>query len=182
MQEELLDIVDESNRLAGRASRSMAHRTGLWHRGVHVLLFTRDARLLVQRRAASQDKHPDTLDCSVSEHLHAGEGYADGARRGMREELGLEAGSLRRLLQFRWEYGPGDNMISELFEGDVDPDAVRADPVEVSGITYMRLAQLKDPLEAKSGILAPWFAELLKWYLGRSSSLQTTWSAARLGR
>jgi isopentenyldiphosphate isomerase len=96
--EEYLDVVDENNRVIGREERGIIHRTGLWHRGVHIFLFTPDRKLLVQERSLQQ-LSPNLPDCSVSEHLKAGESYPDAARRGLREELGIAQISLKQILQ-----------------------------------------------------------------------------------
>ncbi len=48
MSDELFDVVDENNIVIGQEWRSIVHQRGLWHRGVHVFLFTCDGKLLVQ--------------------------------------------------------------------------------------------------------------------------------------
>jgi isopentenyldiphosphate isomerase len=90
MAEELLDIVDDNDIVLGREPRSTVHKVGLQHRGVHVFLFTTDGKMLVQKRSADRASSPSMLDCSVSEHVKAGESYREAAIRGMKEELGLE--------------------------------------------------------------------------------------------
>jgi isopentenyldiphosphate isomerase len=89
MPEELIDIVNNNDIVISQEFRSFAHRHGLQHRGVHVLLGTPEGRLLVQQRSKYQDTFPLALDCSVSEHVKAGEGYQQAAERGLQEELGI---------------------------------------------------------------------------------------------
>ena len=109
MAEEYVDIIDENNEVVGQEARRIVHKTGLWHRGVHVFLFTPDGRLLVQKRSQTRDTFPGRLDCSVSEHLKVGESYFASAVRGLGEELGIDGISLTRLVQFKMNYGPNDN-------------------------------------------------------------------------
>ena len=51
MSDELFDVVDEEDKVIGQETRSIVHQRGLWHRGVHVLLFTHEGKLLVQQRS-----------------------------------------------------------------------------------------------------------------------------------
>src|SRR5690606_41586717 len=90
MTEELLDIVDDNDHVIGQESRTIVHQRGLQHRGVHVFLFTDDGKMLIQKRSADRAASPSLLDCSISEHVKAGEDYHDAAIRGMKEELGVE--------------------------------------------------------------------------------------------
>jgi len=45
---EYLDVVDENNRVIGRETREKIHGSGLWHRGVHVIVFDSKNRLILQ--------------------------------------------------------------------------------------------------------------------------------------
>jgi 8-oxo-dGTP pyrophosphatase MutT (NUDIX family) len=90
--DELLDILDEAGLLTGRvASKSEAHRLGLWHRCFHCWISgscPEGAYLLVQRRAPGKDTWPGYLDVTAAGHLAAGEETLDGLRE-VEEELGL---------------------------------------------------------------------------------------------
>ncbi len=112
MTEEFFDVVNENNEVIGGEVR---RNSDLWHRGVHVFLFTPDRRLLIQKRSQTRDTFPDTLDCSDSEHLKPGEPYLAAAVHNLLEELGVERIPLTRLVQFEMNYGPNDNEFSELF-------------------------------------------------------------------
>ena len=170
MPEEYLDVVDENNRVIGREVRGIIHRTGLWHRGVHIFLFTLDRQLLVQERSLRQ-LSPNKLDCSVSEHLKAGESYPDAAKRGLREELGITQIPLKQILQFKMNYGPNDNIISTLYEGTVDGENIRIDKNEVAKIMYYSLPQLEELSAKAETSFSRWFLQLLRWYWGKPSDI-----------
>jgi 16S rRNA (adenine1518-N6/adenine1519-N6)-dimethyltransferase len=172
MAAEYLDVVNEDNQVTGQASRQVIHASGWWHRGVHVFLFTPDRRLLVQKRGRAQDTYPGALDCSVSEHLKVGETYREAALRGLREELGLPAIELTRLLQFRMNYGPGDNMINELYKGILDGAAPRIDHQEIARIAYYTLPELEEMMRAGETPFSSWFVQLLRWYTGKPTTMQ----------
>jgi isopentenyl-diphosphate delta-isomerase len=143
----------------------------LWHRGVHVFLFTEDKKLLVQKRSADRAQSPSLLDCSVSEHVKAGESYLAAARRGLKEEMGVEGIALTELVKFRMNYGVNDNEISVLYEGMVDPSTVKFDPVEIESIQYLGLNELQEILNSGREGLCSWFIELLNWRAGNPSKM-----------
>jgi len=169
MADELLDIVNDEDIVTGQEMRSVVHRLGLQHRGVHVFLFAPDGKLLAQKRSRDRAQYPSALDCSVSEHVKAGEGYLEAALRGMKEEMGVEGIEIKPLVKFRMEYGPNDNEISMLYEGAVDPQKVTFDPVEIEEIKYYTLAELEEMNNGKNAALCGWLTELTGWYLGRTS-------------
>jgi len=173
MADEMLDIVNETDIVIGQQARSIVHQEGLWHRGVHVFLFSPEGKLLVQKRSADRSSSPSMLDCSVSEHVKAGENYLDAAIRGLKEELGLEGRiQLKRFHKFRMNYGPNDNEISELYEGVVDPKVIRFDPVEIDSIYYFEMVELSNMLNKKDSNLCGWFIELLKLYSNDTGQMQ----------
>jgi isopentenyl-diphosphate Delta-isomerase len=172
MAEELLDIVDDNDIVLGREPRSTVHKVGLQHRGVHVFLFTTDGKMLVQKRSADRASSPSMLDCSVSEHVKAGESYREAAIRGMKEELGLEGGEIERLTKFRMNYGVNDNEISELFQGIVEPGDVKFDPIEIETIAYLGMDELKRMLRDGNIKFCAWFVELLNLYLNGKGKMQ----------
>jgi isopentenyl-diphosphate delta-isomerase type 1 len=176
MREEYFIIVSESNEIIGKEKRGIVHKSGLWHRGVHAFLFTRDRRLLVQRRSLSQDTYPGALDCSVSEHLNPGEAYLEGLIRGLREELGLEKIRVKRLLQFMMEYGPNDNMANELFEGVVDEGPLTVDPHEIQEVRYHTLAEIQEMMASERVQFTSWFVQLFRWYTGKPTRMKILWS------
>jgi 8-oxo-dGTP pyrophosphatase MutT (NUDIX family) len=59
-------------------------------RTVHVLVLNRDGAILLQQLAPTRERHPLKWGSSVAGYMHAGEAYEEGARRRLREELGLE--------------------------------------------------------------------------------------------
>ncbi len=170
--EEFLDIVNTDDVVIGRDTRSIIHQRGDWHRGAHVFLFTRDGRMLVQKRSADRASAPSALDCSVSEHVRAGESYYDAAIRGMREEMGVDGIMLKRLAKFRMNYGVNDNEVSELYEGVVDPTQVTFDPVEVESIQYYNTEELRAIMRNPNVKLCGWFVELLDLYLNGRGKME----------
>lgn len=171
MSDEFLDIVDNDDCMIGQEPRATAHQLGLQHRGVHVFLFTEQGKLLVQKRSADRVHSPSALDCSVSEHVKAGESYLEAAIRGLKEELGVEGIALEPLVKFRMQYGINDNEISTLYRGSVNPVLVEFDPLEIAEVGYYSMDELREKMDDDSRVFCGWFIELLNWYQGRPSKL-----------
>jgi len=169
--DELLDIVNDEDVITGQEMRSTVHQLGLQHRGAHVFLFTHDGKMLVQKRSADRAAAPSMLDCSVSEHVKAGESYLEAARRGMKEEMGVDVLEIKPLVKFRMNYGTNDNEISTLYEGTVDPAKVKFDPVEIESINYYSLNELQELIAAGNIKFCGWFVELLNWYSGKPAKM-----------
>ncbi len=86
--DELFDVVDEQDRVVGRARRAEVHARRLRHRAVHVLCFDEAGRVFLQRRSMAKDSAPGKWCASCSGHLDAGEDYAAAALRELAEEIG----------------------------------------------------------------------------------------------
>lgn len=172
MVDELLDVVNDEDMVIDRQSRTLVHQLGLQHRGVHVFLFTQDGKMLVQKRTADRAVSPSMLDCSISEHVKAGESYLDAAVRGMKEELGVTGIRIHPLVTFRMNYGLNDNEISTLYEGVIDPDKVKFDPVEIEEVGYHSINELMDMMKDGDLKFCGWFLEILNWYLKKPANLK----------
>jgi len=88
---EILEIVDEQDKVIGTATRAEIHRQGLMHRAVHIFVFNPRGEIYVQRRSSSKDRHPLKLDSSAAGHVDPGETYQQTAVRELQEELGIRA-------------------------------------------------------------------------------------------
>ncbi|NJC94958.1 MAG: NUDIX hydrolase [Anaerolineales bacterium] len=173
MPEELFDIIDENDRVIGQETRTVVHQRGLWHRGVHILLFDRRGRLLVQQRSEKKSQSPLALDCSVSEHVQAGEDYYHAAIRGLSEELGLDGVEIQPLIKFKLNYGPNDNEISTIYKGSVHREQFNFDPAEIERVDFYSLTEIQKIMEQKTAPLSYWFKQILLWLLGNPSDLHT---------
>lgn len=168
--DELVDVVDRDGVKVGTAKRIEVHASGAWHRGIHVLVYNERGELLLQRRASSKDKAPGKLDLSVSEHSKAGETFSEAARRGLREELGIERLPLQRVVKFRMVYGPRDNMVSVLYRSTF-AGRVEFDRAEVQDVVPANEDRVRELVEGER-VCAPWAREILRWELGMGSTLE----------
>lgn len=169
--DELLDIVNDKDIVIDQQMRSIVHQLGLQHRGVHVFLFTRDGKMLIQKRSPDRAASPSMLDCSVSEHVKAGESYLNAAIRGMKEELGVDGVEIKPLVKFKMNYGINDNEISTLYEGIVDPATVKFDPIEIENVGYYSLEEIQQIVKYEDTKFCRWFVEILNWYFRKPARL-----------
>ncbi|WP_181849259.1 NUDIX hydrolase [Streptomyces parvulus] len=104
--DEILDIVDENDRVVGQARRGDAYARGLRHRCVFVRARDPEGRIFVHRRTATKLVFPSLYDMFVGGVVGAGESYDDAALREAEEELGV-TGLPRPDLLFKFLYDDG---------------------------------------------------------------------------
>jgi isopentenyldiphosphate isomerase len=102
MIDEVVDVIDERDRITGQTPKAVVHLQGLRHRVAAVLLQGEDGKYLIP--TASRIKtEAGLLYHSAAGHVLSGESYADSARRELREETGLAAEDLEYLGSFWFE-------------------------------------------------------------------------------
>ncbi|MFY1596626.1 NUDIX hydrolase [Micromonospora sp. WMMD737] len=87
--DELLDIVDEHDRVVGQARRGDAYARRLRHRCAFVLVRNAAGEIFVHRRTERKLVFPSLYDMFVGGVVGAGESYDEAARREAEEELGV---------------------------------------------------------------------------------------------
>ncbi len=87
---ELVDVVDEAGRTVATVTRQEIRERGLPHRCVYVLVFHPQGELFIHLRTPDKDVYPSHWDVAVGGVLLAGESFAAGAAREIREELGID--------------------------------------------------------------------------------------------
>jgi isopentenyl-diphosphate delta-isomerase type 1 len=158
---EYFEIVDEEDRVIGKAPRSRCHGDpSLIHRVAHVLVVDKQNRLLLQKRAADKDIQPGKWDTSVGGHLNIGEDYESAAYREMKEELGIEGVELTFLYAYplRNEI-ESENVRTYLCRHD---GQINFDPVEITEVRHWTL----DVIEGNLGteIFTPNFEQEFGYY------------------
>ena len=90
--EEYVDILDSltGEKTGEVITKKEAHRTGKWHRSVHIWLISEDKKsILLQKRCPNKNLFPNMWDISVGGHVSSGEEPLISAKRELSEELGL---------------------------------------------------------------------------------------------
>ena len=85
-----MDIIDRNDRVIGSADRTIIYKDKLRHRIVHVLLFTDDGKMMLQKRSKNVSYCPGHWCTAVGGHVRSGETYEVAAMRESLEELGIK--------------------------------------------------------------------------------------------
>lgn len=159
--DEVLEIVDDDNNVIGQAERLECYKKGLLHRAINVFVFNSKGEIFLQKRSAKK-RFPSFWDLSCSEHVQVGESFEDAAKRGLKEELGINIGVEQILPIHKIENMDEEGGIKYLdvelmvtFKAVFD-GAMKLDPNEVSEGKFFNIKNLPQPL-------TPWF--LKDWEL-----------------
>lgn len=88
--DELIDIVNSEGGITGQTClKSFAHQNGLLHASVHVWFYTKNQKILIQKRKETKDIFPNLWDVSVAGHVAVNEKPIDAAIREIKEEIGV---------------------------------------------------------------------------------------------
>ena len=95
--DELVDVVDEHDRVVRVVTRGEMRSDRLRHRTVFIVVVNSSGDVLVHRRADHKDVWPGRWDLAAGGVLASGEGYDKGAGRELAEELDIVEVALERL-------------------------------------------------------------------------------------
>jgi isopentenyldiphosphate isomerase len=138
--DEIVDVVDEDDRVVATATRREVRRRRLLHRCTYVLLRNASGEILVHRRTDTKDIFPAAYDVFSGGVCAAGESYDDCARREVAEEFGVVGADLRFLFRYRYR-GPGGQAWGAVYEGRWD-GAVLGQESEVAWHAWVAPDQL----------------------------------------
>ena len=89
MVDEMVDWIDDADRVIGVVTRRRMRAEALLHRSVGIHVWSSDGRILVHRRSNTKDLHPGWWDVGAGGVVGAGETYEVAAVRELGEELGI---------------------------------------------------------------------------------------------
>lgn len=159
--DEIFEIVDERDRIIGRASRSRCHGDpSLIHRVAHVLVFNDAGKILLQKRSRNKDIQPGRWDTSVGGHLALGEDYGQAARRETLEELGLDNPPLTFLYRSRIRNDIESENVATFMTVHNGPFSF--DPAEIDEVRFWTGQEIASSLGR--GIFTPHFEEEWRSY------------------
>ncbi len=125
-EDELVEWVDEDDRVISVVPRARMRRENLRHRSAAVVVLSSDGRLLAHRRAETKDLRPGWWDVCAGGVVGVGETYLDAARRELAEEVGVADVVLEPLGVGRFD-DDQSHEISHLFVAVADGPYVFAD-------------------------------------------------------
>lgn len=139
---ELVDLYDENRAPLGRTAERYAPKgPGEYRVVVHVCIFDRQGRFLIQQRTPNKRIWPEKWDLSIGGGVDAGESSRQAAEREVWEELGipLDLAGLRPSVTVNFDGGYDDFF---LVERELDLGELRLQADEVSQVRYVTLEEL----------------------------------------
>ena len=141
--EEVLDVVDDQDRVLSRAPRSRVLKDYLIHRAVMFFVFDDEERVLVNQRSEAKEIYPGYWSIAFGGHVLAGESYDGAVRRELREETGLET-EPRLITSFRKRTADErENVKVYAVTADREPALF---PDEIAQGRFMTLAEINEML------------------------------------
>jgi isopentenyl-diphosphate delta-isomerase len=160
---ELVVLLDEQGRAIGTADKAEVHHADTpLHLAFSLYLFDGDGRVLVSRRALAKRTFPGVWTNSCCGHPAPGEPLADGVRRRVRQELGVDVDDLRLALPaFRYraeQDGVVENEMCPVFIGRV-VGQVAPDPTEVEEVRWESWAEFRAEVQDRTREVSVWCRE-----------------------
>lgn len=162
--EEQVVLVDGADHELGAIGKMAAHQDGgLLHRAFSVLVFDRNGRTLLQRRAPGKYHAPGLWTNTCCSHPRPGESVEAAAHRKLQQELGFDC-PLTESFTFTYSVDLGrgmserefDHVLFGRYDGPVVPN-----PEEVDGLRWVPLPELFEGVRLHSAEYTPWFKIIL---------------------
>ncbi|MGY4765906.1 NUDIX hydrolase [Kribbella sp. CWNU-51] len=157
--DELVAILDEDNRVAGSAPRSVMRRDNLRHAATGVLVRNPAGDIYVHRRTPTKDVYPGRYDFAAGGVVAAGEDPYDAVVRELAEELGITGAELVRLPE--GDYADEHTRYRAYLYSCVWDGPVKHQPEEVEWGAWMSPADLVAKLDDPTWSFMPDTAALL---------------------
>lgn len=95
------DTIEKTGKVINKAA---AHRLGVWHSAIHLLIVNKDkTKVIFQKRASNKDLYPNMWDISVGGHISSGEEDTEAVKRELKEELGIDSNDIKFIKKFKEE-------------------------------------------------------------------------------
>ncbi|HLD16076.1 MAG TPA: NUDIX domain-containing protein [Candidatus Nanoarchaeia archaeon] len=173
MEDEILDLVNEEDKVVGKISREEMIKNGLPKglsiRVVNILLFNNEDELLVPQRSDNRRMFPGRYDFSCGEHVKASESYLDAAKRGMEEELGLKL-NLKEIEKL----GPKDGVSSfmKIYSANYNFPILKYDKEGIKELRWRSLSELEDIMAREPEVFKPDLPIVIKYYINSKNLIK----------
>lgn len=162
MTDEMIDVVDDKDKVVRQVKWGEMHRNALIHRAANVLVFNSKGELFVHKRNSKLPLYPGMYDVKVGGIAKAGESYEEAAKRELEEEAGIKNTKLKYLFSIKFRSSK-DNNNRKVFRCVYD-GKIKRQPEEVESGRFMAVDEAKKMMA--DGKLSPSavhvFTEFLK--------------------
>lgn len=164
--EEQVVLISENDEVLGLMEKMQAHENGILHRAFSVFLFNEKGEMLLQKRASEKYHSPGQWTNAVCSHPKPGETYLEGAKRRLKEELGIDA-ELSEKFHFIYKADVGQNLweheLDHVFTGNFDGE-FNLNRDEVSEVRYISMENLEKEMAENPKNFTEWFKIILNEY------------------
>lgn len=164
--EEFVVLVSPEDQVLGLMEKQQAHVNGLLHRAFSVFLFNSKGEMLLQKRASGKYHSPLKWTNAVCSHPKNGETYLEGAKRRVKEELGIEA-EISEKFSFIYKADVGNGLweheLDHVFIG-VFEDDFNLNKDEVEEVRYISMQDLDKEMIEHPEHFTEWFKIILEEY------------------
>jgi len=168
MSEEYVILVDGKDNSIGFEEKVKCHLpNGKLHRAFTALLFDKNGRLVLTRRAKEKMLWPEDWDGTVASHPREGETYISSAERRMPEELGVSC-NMDYLMKFEYHVPyknvGSENEICGTLIGIVDESTkFKIVKDEIDEIKWISVNELISEIKNNPKKYCPWMLIALKF-------------------
>jgi isopentenyl-diphosphate delta-isomerase len=192
MSDEFVILVDENDNPIGTEEKVKCHLpNGKLHRAFTALLFDKNGRLVLTRRAKGKMLWPEDWDGTFASHPRESETYVSSGERRMPEELGIE-GKLDYLHKFEYHVPYKDvgseNEICGTLIGVIDEDTeLKEIEGEIDEIKWISAEELISEIKTNPKIYCPWMLIALdlleksdETMLKKHANVLSTWMNSKI--
>jgi len=139
--DEMLDLVDQNDKVIGKVSRAEAHSDqSKIHREVAIFLFNNKGETLLSQRSLKKKRAPGWWDISAAGHVGADEEPKMTAMRELKEELGIEI--VLKFYKKHFDQSQGESRFIWCFYGIYNSDIFEIDSEEVEAVEWVKISEL----------------------------------------
>jgi isopentenyl-diphosphate delta-isomerase len=164
--EEFVVLVNPADEVLGLMEKQQAHINGLLHRAFSVFLFNDKGEMLLQKRASGKYHSPGQWTNAVCSHPRNNENYLDGAKRRVKEELGIET-ELAEKFDFIYKADVGSGLweheLDHVFIGTYNSE-FNLNKDEVEEVRYISIEDLDKEIAENPEKFTEWFKIILEEY------------------
>lgn len=165
--QQLLDAVDEEDKVVGSVRRGEVFRLGANFRVAHLFLFNDRSEMLIQRLAPSRSRHPQCWGSSVAAYVNSGESYREAIERRAQQELGVCLERVTLLGKASMSDDKCLKFISLFLASWNGPLTV--DASHISGVRFLPVADILRARKSEPWLFTPTFVHLLDMHYDRIS-------------
>jgi isopentenyl-diphosphate Delta-isomerase len=157
-------LVDINDNPVGTMEKLEAHKKGLLHRAISVIVFNSNGEMLIQKRAASKYHSAGLWTNACCSHPRPEEDTETASKRRLYEEMGINT-DLKFAYKFIYRASLDNNLVEHeldhVFTGQFN-DAPKINRDEVADWKYVDTKVLIDDVKTNPQSYTHWFQLILK--------------------